>query len=221
MKNKVAIFGAGGHGQTVFDAIIARGGGTENVVFLDDGETAKAVGGRELLENREFIGEHSVIVAIGDVRARHRIAAQAVANGAELHTVIHPGASVSCEAKIGPGTYVAPGAVIGPEVFIGSCCIINLCASVAHGSCILPSSSLNDGARIGGGVGIGSEVFIGMGAIVLPRVSIGDNSIIGAGAVVTKNVEAGITVIGIPAKPIVRAAPIETPFMTKFPQWTA
>lgn len=49
---------------------------------------------------------------------------------------------------------------------------------------------------------IGNNVWIGMGAKILPGVSIGDNAIIGAGAVVTRDVAENKTVAGAPAKEI-------------------
>ena len=49
---------------------------------------------------------------------------------------------------------------------------------------------------------VGNNVWIGMGAQILPGVKIGDNAIIGAGAVVNKSVQADTTVAGVPAKPI-------------------
>jgi len=47
---------------------------------------------------------------------------------------------------------------------------------------------------------IGKDVWIGMGAIILPGVTIGNGSIIAAGAVVTSNVPQGVVVSGIPAR---------------------
>jgi len=47
---------------------------------------------------------------------------------------------------------------------------------------------------------IGRDVWIGMGAIILPGVTIGDGSIISAGAVVTSDVAAGTMVSGAPAR---------------------
>ena len=49
-------------------------------------------------------------------------------------------------------------------------------------------------------VQIGDNVFLGLGAIVLPGVKIGDGAIVGAGSVVTKNVESYTVVAGNPAK---------------------
>ena len=45
---------------------------------------------------------------------------------------------------------------------------------------------------------------IGTGAVILPGVQLGKNVTVGAGAVVNKNVAANITVIGIPAKPLLK-----------------
>jgi serine acetyltransferase len=58
------------------------------------------------------------------------------------------------------------------------------------------------GVNIAGEVQVGSSVLIGSGANVINRVNIGDNSIVGMGSVVLRDVEAGITVAGVPAKPI-------------------
>ena len=47
---------------------------------------------------------------------------------------------------------------------------------------------------------IGDNVWIGMGAQILPGVSIGHNSVVGAGAVVTRSVPDNCVVGGVPAK---------------------
>ena len=46
---------------------------------------------------------------------------------------------------------------------------------------------------------IGKQVWIGLGAIVLPGVTIGDGAIVAAGAVVTKDVPPLAVVAGVPA----------------------
>ena len=60
---------------------------------------------------------------------------------------------------------------------------------------------MNPGANISGGVVIGSGVLIGTGAQVLQYLHVGAGAIVAAGAVVTRDVNAGITVVGIPARP--------------------
>lgn len=47
---------------------------------------------------------------------------------------------------------------------------------------------------------IGQDVWIGMGAIILPGVTLGDGAIVGAGAVVTSDVSPGAVVSGVPAR---------------------
>ena len=49
---------------------------------------------------------------------------------------------------------------------------------------------------------LGRNVNIGAGAKILGSVVVGDNACIGANAVVLKDVPAGVTVVGIPAKPL-------------------
>lgn len=49
-------------------------------------------------------------------------------------------------------------------------------------------------------VTIGNNVWIGLGAIILPGVTIGDNSIIGAGSVVTRDIPANVIAFGSPCK---------------------
>ncbi|WP_306253737.1 hypothetical protein [Parvularcula sp. IMCC14364] len=46
------------------------------------------------------------------------------------------------------------------------------------------------------------KVWIGCGAIILPGVTIGEGATVAAGAVVTRDVAAGISVAGVPARPI-------------------
>lgn len=54
---------------------------------------------------------------------------------------------------------------------------------------------------------VGNNVFIGLGAIILPGVKIGDNVVIGAGSVVTTDVPDNCLVAGTPAR---RLSDIET-----------
>ncbi len=49
---------------------------------------------------------------------------------------------------------------------------------------------------------IGSDVYIGVGAIVLSGVTIGDGAVVGAGAVVAKSVPAYAVVVGNPARTV-------------------
>jgi len=58
---------------------------------------------------------------------------------------------------------------------------------------------------------VGSQVWIGRGVAVLSGVTIGDGATIGANAVVTRDVAPGTVVAGVPAIPIFRKTPADSP----------
>jgi serine O-acetyltransferase len=101
------------------------------------------------------------------------------------------------QAKIGPGLFIPH---VGPiQVFpwatIGADCAIHHVCTIGAGS------------RPGGPV-IGNHVMLGCHSCVLGPVVVGDGAKIGAGAVVVKDVPAGVTVVGVPAHPVRRGAPV-------------
>lgn len=49
---------------------------------------------------------------------------------------------------------------------------------------------------------VGNNVFIGLGAVILPGVTIGDNVVVGAGSVVTESITDNLVVAGVPARPL-------------------
>ncbi|MFM2133155.1 MAG: hypothetical protein RL156_436 [Bacteroidota bacterium] len=60
------------------------------------------------------------------------------------------------------------------------------------------------GCNISGNERIGRSVYVGTGAKFIHQVDVGDESTVGAGAVVIRNVDAKQTVVGNPARAIVR-----------------
>ncbi|MGH0032259.1 MAG: acyltransferase [Myxococcota bacterium] len=49
---------------------------------------------------------------------------------------------------------------------------------------------------------IGSNVFVGLGSILMPGAEVGDNTVIGAGSVVVGSVPADCVAVGVPARPL-------------------
>lgn len=103
---------------------------------------------------------------------------------------IHPG------ARIGKGFFIDHGAgvVIGETVVIGD--NVTLYQGVTLGG-----TGKEKGKRH---PTIGNNVIIGAEAIVLGNITIGDNSRVGAGALVTRSVCPNCTVVGNPARVVVR-----------------
>ena len=58
---------------------------------------------------------------------------------------------------------------------------------------------------------IGNNVIVGAGAKVLGGITVGDGARVGANAVVVAEVPAGTTVVGIPARPVVRRSDRKRP----------
>jgi sugar O-acyltransferase (sialic acid O-acetyltransferase NeuD family) len=188
---RIAIFGYGGQGRTVADALR---GYTEFVV-LDD----KLDGGSNKLKDKLFLQQHYIIVAIGDNRLRKHFCDLVLWHGGELAGVVHAAAFVSNEAKIRDGTSIHFGAHVGSGAHIGRGCIVNTNASVGHDCQIGDYVNICDGTILGGGVTIGNESFIGLNATILPRTRIGRGAFIAAGAVVVDHVGDGKRVGGNPA----------------------
>jgi len=73
---------------------------------------------------------------------------------------------------------------------------------ICHDGSVLPFRKDIPDLDITKRIAVGNNVFIGMGALILPGVTIGNNCIVGAYAVVTKDVPDGTVVGGNPAKKI-------------------
>jgi serine O-acetyltransferase len=100
------------------------------------------------------------------------------------------GVSISTDAQIGPGFFIVHfgGVFVGPGVVAG------------------PNLTISQGVTIGIEKGVsprlGDWVYLAPGAKVFGPVTMGDLSAAGANAVVTRDVAPGVTVGGVPAKPI-------------------
>lgn len=191
------IYGAGGHGKVVLDAMqVAH---IDCTGFVDDKEISAWMGLKVYqLSAIDLEAEVYLHLAVGNSKTREAIATRFMKE--KFFSIIHPAAIIAKTAQIGSGTFVAAQSIIAPDAQIGSHSIINHVATVDHDCIVGDYTHIAPHSSLGGGVKIGKGVLIGAGAIVLPGIEIADYAVVGAGAVVTKNIAAGMTVVGNPAK---------------------
>lgn len=191
------IYGAGGHGKVVLDALIRIN--KHPHAFIDD-KPINTWAHMPVLSPESIPLDAQLHLAIGNSTARELLAKKLQAY--RFFSIIHPQSSIAASAQVSDcGTFVAAQAVVGPETIIGEHCIINHAAVVDHDCNIGNFCHIAPGSILGGGVQLGQHVLIGSGAVILPGIRVADHVTIGAGAVVTKNIIDACVVTGVPAKP--------------------
>jgi sugar O-acyltransferase (sialic acid O-acetyltransferase NeuD family) len=212
---KLALWGSGGHGGVVLDAVRQQGI-YEPVAFIDDaddvGDPRHRSGlpilyGRQHLPRLRADGVKGMVIALGDEAKRTTLATIVVESGFELCTIVHPSAVICGDVRIGPGTVVFAGAVVQTGSYIGQNVIINTCTSVDHDCRIGDGAQLAPRVALGGRVKLGDISFIGIGASVINHIVIGRNCLIGAGAVVVRDVPHHSVAYGVPARVVRQREP--------------
>ncbi|MEL7471677.1 MAG: acetyltransferase [Planctomycetota bacterium] len=205
MARSLVIIGGGGHGEVVAEA--AKLLDVDIAGVLDDVQSPPAceafglphLGG---LSDFDLIGEHSWILALGDLKTRRDLldAGLEMVHGAS--SVVHPEAYVSPTAGYGKGVFVGPHAVVHTGARLGDHCIINSAAVVEHHNIIGANAHIAPGVALGGVVRVGRDALLGVGSRVLPKVEVGDRCVVGAGSAVLHDVSDGERVVGVPARPL-------------------
>lgn len=167
MNRKILIVGAGGHGRSVAEALIAADVFSISG-FVDDGCISDAVLGLPVLGKTADLyhlnGEAThAIVAIGKNDLREDLCNQVLAAGFQLATVIHPRAIVSPSARIAAGCTVMAGAVVGACASLGFGVIVNSGAVVDHDSIVMDYGHLGVGACMAGGAVLGRAAWMQSG----------------------------------------------------------
>ncbi|PML20715.1 acetyltransferase [Vibrio breoganii] len=204
----LAIVGASGHGGVVAD--IAECLGYEKIVFFDDAwpELDKFHHWNVIGNTDSLIADISkydeCFVAIGNCKTRTEKTRLLLKKGAKIPTLIHPSSTISKYVNIGQGSIVCEGAIIKAFCSIGDACIINTGATVGHDVNVGNGVHISLGSNIAGAVEIQDNSWIGIGSTVKQGVYIGREVMVGAGAVVIRDVDDLNTVVGCPARPIVK-----------------
>ncbi len=142
------------------------------------------------------------VIAIGAGEVRRRLDERLTAAGRQALTLIHPMATVGGDNRIAEGCILTAGSRVTTNITLGRHTQLHVNSTIGHDSVLDDFVSVYPGATVSGNVHLGEAVTIGTGANVLPGVTIGAGAFVGAGAVVTADVEPGVTVVGVPARPI-------------------
>lgn len=181
----IIVFGAGGHGEVVVDAVMASGLSVISVIDDDkDKWDTIILGVTQVLsisiENYKPQNQGCAVMGIGCNRTRERLVALLSDRVLLWASIIHPEAYVR-DVIQGEGTVVLPGAIVQVGAQIGSHCIINTGATVDHHCVVEDFVHIAPGAHLAGNVHIGEGAMVGIGAVVLPGASVPPWYLVSAG----------------------------------------
>ena len=128
------------------------------------------------------------------------------------HTVIRTGAVLGEQCAVGPSAFIGVNAKIGDHVRIQHAAHITdhmmIGDRVFYGNGVMSGNDrhprVNNPAYRNEPPIIEADAAIGFAAVLLPGVRIGQGATVGAGAVVTHDVAPYSTVVGNPARPLVK-----------------
>lgn len=215
MKN-VVILGTGGNSVDILDTLndINLASGAEKyrcVGFLDDdaGRWGQKIHGVEILgplESAPSLGDDCLFVnGIGspsNFLKKEQIIAKTRVPCERFDTVIHPTASVSRLAALGPGTVVFQNATITSNVRIGAHVVVLPNSVISHDDVVGDYVCIAGGVAVSGGVTVGASSYLGTKCCIIGNATIGRGCLIGMGSVVLRDVPDYAVMVGNPARQI-------------------
>lgn len=218
MTEEVVVIGAGGFGREVLDVIDAINNKSADPVWdvlgvVDDAPTSlnvqrldvrgvSLIGGVDELLTRSTSCRY--VIGVGSPTVRARIEEQLGSWGGRAATLVHPAAVVGTGVTLGAGTVVCAGVQLSTNLRLGAHVHINPGAIIGHDSVLGDFVSINPGAIVSGEVQVGARTLVGAGAVILQGLSTGEDVTVGASACVVRSVERESTVVGVPARPLIR-----------------
>ena len=207
----MVIVGAKGLAKELLTVLQWNGEGG-NLFFFDNVnvDTPDFLYGRfPVLKSWQMLEEHLLtkspefVLGVGGADARKILAEKVVSMGGNPCSIVSNHALIGeFGNQIGKGVCILSHAIITADANIGEGTLINKSVIISHGSKVGQYCEISPGAKILGRTTIGDQTEIGANAVILPNVIVGTGCKVGAGAVVAKNIPNGLTVVGIPAKPV-------------------
>jgi acetyltransferase EpsM len=208
LSKAIAIYGAGGLGcellQVLPELDIACAGFVVDPQFPAP-DSVYGIAVHRSIATLAADPQVSFVVALGDPAARARVAAileQQI--GSRFATIIHPRTWIGSTVSIGHGSMIFGLTSITTNVSLGRHVLVNPGTTIAHDCELGDFATLGPSCALAGGVIVEEGAELGIGVRVAPRVRIGRAAVVGAGAVCIGPVPPQTTVVGVPARSIVR-----------------
>ena len=211
----IGVYGASGFGKEVMPLVRQQYPqlNQENFVYVDDGDKLDNFDDYKVLNYQQFLQQSAtkkcITIAIANSQVREKLNAKLVQDNIEIINVIANNALQYDNITMGKGSIICGFVHLTSNIKIGKGFHANIYSYIAHDCVIGDFVTFAPRVSCNGNVHIEDHAYIGTGAVLRQGTPdkpliIGKGAIVGMGAVVTKDVPAGVTVVGNPARPLIK-----------------
>lgn len=207
------LYGGSGCGRGVMPLVRASLPKGAEAVFIDDGDNPPRINGHRCLPWQAFLADpaeaRAVCLAIADGQLRAQLAERCKTAGVGFFSARAGNVVIMDAVEINEGAILSPFVTLTSNIRIGRHFHANIYSYVEHDCVIGDFVTFAPGVKCNGNVVVEDHAYIGTGAILRQGrpgapLTIGHGAVVGMGAVVTKDVPPDTTVVGNPARPLIK-----------------
>lgn len=212
MTPLIGVYGCAGCGRGIMP-LLREQHPRAKLVFIDDGQAPGRINDHDIIDWNNFLkhenAEKFVSIAIASSKTRQNLAKKCEIAGIPLIEARAASVVQMDGVIIGDGACLSPFVTMTSNIKIGRCFHANLYSYIEHDCVIGDFVTFAPRVSCNGNVLVEDHAYIGTGAVLRqgtpekPLV-IGAGAVVGMGAVVTRDVPPGVTVVGNPAKPLIK-----------------